>query len=65
MIKTFELTESQEKKLSEWWHLKEQCTVSTMGGRLSYVFTPVGIGMCVTVKCICGEQLDLTEWKYW
>lgn len=60
----FELTESQHKKLDEW-HNDCESDAGCIGGRLTYAFTPTGLGNCIVVKCICGEEIDLTESENW
>ncbi len=36
-----------------------------IGGTLTYCFTPTSIGCCVRVKCACGEEIDLTDYRGW
>ena len=36
-----------------------------IGGRLSYCFTPTGLGLITVVKCMCGEELNTTEFEAW
>lgn len=36
-----------------------------IGGRMSYKFTPTGLGTMFVVMCACGEQLDLTDVSGW
>ena len=36
------------------------------GSRVSYTFTPTGIGVAVTVRdCITGETKDITDYDSW
>ncbi len=60
----FELTEEQYGKYEEW---ADHCDTyaGAIGGRLSFVFTPTGLGTCLQVKCICGEKLELTNTEDW
>lgn len=38
----------------------------TIGGGLTYSFTPTGLGVIMTVKeAITGEELDLTDFDSW
>ncbi len=38
----------------------------TIGGGLSYIFSPTSIGLCLTVKeSLTGEEIDLTEYDLW
>lgn len=35
-------------------------------GQIQYIFTPIGIGMNVKVKCIgCSEEKDITDYTQW
>ena len=36
-----------------------------IGGRLSYRFTPTGLGEIVVVTCACGEEVDLSFSEDW
>ena len=66
----FSLSESQKKKIDEWEN-SHNCNLPQMhgiphycgpiGGRFSITFTPTSIGMFATVKCACGETLDISE----
>ena len=52
------------------WYKKhsKKCKIkkkTAIGGRLTYSFTPTGIGCIVAVRCSCGRELDLTDWKNW
>ena len=60
----FELTDSQQAKLKEW-HNDCDADAGCIGGKLTYEFTPTGLGDCVAVKCICDEKIDLTESEDW
>lgn len=39
--------------------------VGAIGGRLSFCFTPTGIGTAVTVECACGEKVNVTDYGSW
>lgn len=36
-----------------------------VGGRLTWSFTPTGIGTFTTIKCACGEKCDVTDTSSW
>lgn len=64
-MRTFELSDEQEKKFNEWREAKgKEVYVGAVGGAYDFCFTPTGIGTIVTVKCADGTELDLTEWEY-
>lgn len=67
---TFEIDKDEQKKLDKW--IKEhdtKCSVrdshTAIGGRLTYCFTPTSIGTSIAVKCVCGTEIDLTDYKKW
>lgn len=40
-------------------------SVAAISGRWSYIFTPNSIGTAITVRCICGEEKDVTNYDDW
>ena len=69
MMLDFELTEKQRLEISAW-DATHKCRIrhkftGAIGGRLSYTFTPTGLGMAIFVECACGETLDLTKSEEW
>jgi len=64
----FTLDEQQIKKLKKWSCYK-RCKKNTkegaIGGRLTYSFTPVGLGVAVAVSCNCGNMINLTDYESW
>ncbi len=36
-----------------------------IGGRLTFSFTPTGLGSGVSVKCVCGAEKDCTDIDSW
>lgn len=66
MKHTFELDESQEEILQEWLSEHDcDADAGSIGGRLSYVFTPTGLGDLVEVRCLCGGKISLTNSDNW
>ena len=72
MTYKFELDDEQVEKIKKWDdNHKKTCRFGdplnqgAIGGRLSYCFTPTSLGEIQLVKCACGEELDLTEYKDW
>jgi len=39
--------------------------IGAIGGNLTYMFKPTGLGVITTVRCACGGELDLTDWESW
>jgi hypothetical protein len=64
--KTFNLNSAQIKKFNTWRKEKNKANkgevyAGAVGGAYSFCFTPTGIGTLVTVKCIDGTELDITD----
>lgn len=66
MEKIFKLDEDELEKI-HIWKKNHTCSYNndmpTLGEKLTYKFTPTGLGNIIEVKCICGESLDLTEYE--
>ena len=61
----FELSESQEIKITTW-EKNHECkhrnsSQGAIGGRYTYEFVPTSIGVFCSVKCSCGESLNISE----
>lgn len=66
----FKINDEQSEKLEDWIiNHKESCTYfknpGAIGGLLDYIFTPNSIGESLVVKCICEEEIDLTDMGNW
>ena len=66
----FGITGSELVKLNKWMKEHDKTCVlkynqGAIGGRLTYEFTPTGLGVIIKVKCGCGEFVDLTEYEHW
>lgn len=67
LARTFVLDDSEMKQVYEWSY-NHNCTVTdvgAIGGRLTYQFTPTGLGDIQEVICACGEELNLTNFEDW
>ena len=68
----FELLD-KELEMFEDWNRKHRkvCKIVNenpqvaIGGRLTFSFTPTGLGPGVSVKCICGAEKDCTDVDSW
>ncbi len=68
----FGLAKEEAKNLDIWLkdHDKE-CTFllgdtfPATSGRLTYCFTPTGLGVCVVAKCACGKEHNITNFEEW
>lgn len=56
----FELSEKQDAQATKWIR-NHKCKKKDNYCRISYVFTPIGIGDVIIVKCICGKEINITE----
>jgi hypothetical protein len=61
----FNLDEDQKTKAVNWLDKhKKRCKIKdsgAIGGKYFYEFRPNSIGVIITLKCACGEQIDLTN----
>lgn len=59
----FQLDREETGHCLEWCaDHREECpveTVSDIGGRFCWAFTPTTAGMLVQVRCVCGAKLDV------
>ena len=68
----FEFDETELRKYKKWKEehdktcpCKDPMKQGAIGGRLTYQFTPSGVGVATVVKCACGEKIDLTDYESW
>lgn len=50
------------------WDKDHECTLTTqgaIGGRITYEFTPTGLGLITVVRCACGDKINLTNFENW
>jgi len=36
-----------------------------IGGKYTFLYTPTTLGIAVTVRCGCGEELNITDYGSW
>jgi hypothetical protein len=67
-MRIFELTDEEEELIDEW-RREHECPYKyhdgAIGGRISYVFTPTGIGVVMGAECACGSKIDVTNYEDW
>ncbi len=56
---TFEINGADVKKLKRFERQHKNCPMGMEGGKFSYTFIPTGLGLAITAKCSCGQQLLL------
>jgi hypothetical protein len=59
-----------EDKLEEWisthrCQFTKPGSTGAIGGRLTYMFTPTGLGCISIVRCACGGEIDCTNYDKW
>lgn len=65
----FRLSDQDKTNYRKW--LKdhnETCPIQyegAIGGKISFHFTPTGLGPVIKITCDCGEELDLTDVESW
>lgn len=64
-MKTFVLSEEQEKKLSEWKATLPRPPANAIGGAFTYCFTPTSLGVIANVIYYDGQEIDLTCYGDW
>lgn len=61
----FSLSDNQEEKLKQWkdTHKCKNRNKShgAIGGQYTYKFIPTSIGVFCSVKCSCGEELNISD----
>lgn len=64
---TFALNTTETQEYYDFCNKHRSCGFSsTIGGKISVIFTPTGLGEIVTVKCnSCGEEKDITDVSNW
>jgi len=62
----FPISKTQADKINKWIVKHEEehhngRVKSLIRGKYSYIFIPTSIGTFCTVKCTCGEEIDVSE----
>ena len=63
----FYLNENERKEYDLFSQEHKYCgCMGTIGGKISIIFTPTGLGDCITVKCnACGKEKEITDVSNW
>ena len=68
----FSLSETEKRRLQAWLDghdtkckLAARSSQGAIGGRLTYEFTPTGIGTIASISFACGEEIDVTDYDNW
>lgn len=64
---TFSLNSVEVEEYEKFVNEHKKCNCSaTIGGKISIVFTPTGLGDAKSVKCnVCGEEKEITDVSNW
>lgn len=71
MPKTFEISDEQVKNIDKWLEEHSRtcpyftANIKFLGGPISFIFNPIGIGTIVIVKCSCGGKVDVSDYDNW
>ena len=63
--KEYEVYRDWFNKHNESCKLKNPNNQTTIGGRITFSFTPTGLGTVITVECACGEKVNVTDIEDW
>lgn len=58
----------EEQRAIALWAREHDCDargIGAAGGRITYCFTPTGLGICTAAKCVCGDSIDVTACEGW
>jgi len=66
----FKLTGQELVNFHEWndqhkLNCEMNNTIGAIGGRLTFSFTPTGLGTAIKVQCVCGDEKDCTDIDCW
>lgn len=68
----FDLNKEQIKKYNDWLEEHDKsCSFTNgmnqgaIGGWRTYTFTRTSLGTVSKIKCACGEEVDVTDYKSW
>lgn len=66
----FKIPEDKQDEVNKWrrehrCEYKDPMKQGAIGGRITYCFTPTGLGEICKVQCACGCSIDITEYESW
>jgi hypothetical protein len=47
------------------YHRKDNPVTGASGGAITYQFAPTTLGTVVKIKCECGLETDITDYRSW
>lgn len=67
LMALFAVNDKQGRKLQKFsvHKCKYWYNPGTIGGRITYSFTPTSLGVVVTASCLCGKKLNVTDYESW
>lgn len=65
----FELSKKEKKaakKFIKKQEKKDRSPMTTIGGRFQYIFTPTGVGVCISIfDALLKKKKDITDYSCW
>jgi len=62
----FEIDEDGLRQIKEWKKTLPPGRYGCIGGRISYTFTPTGLGVITVVKDgMSGKEINITDFENW
>jgi len=62
----FEIDEDGISQIKEWVETLPTGPYGSIGGRLSYTFTPTSLGVITVIKdAMSGEEINITDFESW
>lgn len=61
-LESFQDWNTKHRKVCELLKSPDQPAI---GGRLTFSFTPTGLGSGISIKCACGEIHNCTDYDSW
>lgn len=69
MIEEFKLNDNEKLAAEKFEEEHVKCAKkhpTTIGGNITYRFTPTSIGTGKVIRCnICGKELNITDYDLW
>jgi hypothetical protein len=63
---TVELTDAQDKQLTDWMNNLPPAYTGAIGGRFEYIINPTGVGLIIKVRdAVTKSEIDLTDYRDW
>lgn len=63
----FHVSKQQREAASKWFeeHRKDHGQITAIGGAYTWCFTPTSLGVATSIKCSCGDTLNISNYSEW